>query len=315
MWSKAVLSGGCMSWMMLASFMAFTGCASMPPAERADQTAFSSPEAAVDALKTAASTGDEATLTAIFGSEGEEILSSGDVVADRSNREVFVTALDQQWSLADVEKGRKELIIGHEQWPFPVPLVKDRDGWRFDTLAGKWEVLARRVGRNELAAINVCRVYVLAQRKYAGEDSDGKREGPYAQKVRSTPGEKDGLYWQTDPGESPSPLSDLAAQAEKEGYSTEGEDGGKPFHGYYYRILKKQGPSSASGPKDYIVDGQMTGGFALIAWPAEYGNSGVMTFIVNQSGFIYEADLGGKTAEIVAKIEAYNPDPRWKLVD
>jgi hypothetical protein len=208
-------------------------------------------------------------------------------------------------------------VIGNEQWPFPVPLVREGDGWRFDTDAGKREVLARRIGRNELAVIGLCETYVIAQKQYAAEGRDGNPAGAYAQKIRSTSGKHDGLFWPTKPGEKPSPLGDLAAQATSEGYAYRAApaQGPRPFHGYLFRVLTRQGASAPGGAKSYVADGHMTGGFALIAYPAAYGNSGIMTFIVNQDGVVREADLGKDTAKLAGAIDAYDPDARFQPVE
>src|SRR6185503_15268720 len=236
---------------------------------------FSTPQSAVESLVAAARKGDTAELSEIFGPEGKEILSSGDPVADRNNRQVF-----------------------------PVPLVKENSGWRFDTAAGKHEVLARRIGRNELAAIGVCRMYVIAQRQYAAASHDGLPAGSYAQKIRSEPGRHDGLYWaSTDAADGISPLSDFAAQAVSEGYSAAGTAQPRPYQGYYFRILTQQGIDAPGGRKNYIVDGALKDGFALIAYPAAYGNSGIMTFIINQNGVLHEADLGPETLSIAEAIK------------
>ena len=300
----------------LAAFLALAnGCATTPP-EHQNQKAFASPESAVEALTAAARTGDTAEMLAIFGPEGQEILSSGDPVADRMNREVFVVALGEQWKLEDAGKDSKELIAGDEQWPFPIPLVKERHGWRFDTAAGKHEVLARRIGRNELAAIGVCRTYVVAQKQYASQGHDGKPAGSYAQKVKSEPGRHDGLYWATTrPADKASPLGDFAATATSEGYSASSPERVRAFHGYAFRILTQQGKDASGGAKSYIVNGEMKDGFALIAYPAEYGNSGIMTFIVNQDGVVYETDLGKETPKLAAAITAFNPDGTFRRVE
>jgi hypothetical protein len=305
----------------LAAFLALAnGCGTTPP-EHQNQKAFASPESAVEALAAATRKGDTAEMSAIFGPEGQEILSSGDPVADRMNREVFVVALGEGWKLEDAGKDSggkdsRELIAGDEQWPFPIPLVKEREGWRFDTAAGKQEVLARRIGRNELAAIGVCRTYVLAQKQYASQGHDGKPAGSYAQKVKSEPGRHDGLYWATTrPGDKASPLGEFAATATSEGYSTSSTERVRPFHGYFFRILTQQGKDAPGGARSYVVNGEMKDGFALIAYPAEYGNSGIMTFIVNQDGVVYETDLGKETSKLAGAVTAYNPDETFRRVE
>jgi hypothetical protein len=270
----------------------------------------------VRSLLAAAQNDDIEQLEAIFGLESSEILSSGDQVADRHDREVFVVAMDQGWTLENTDDQTRELIVGHEQWPFPIPIRKDSHGWWFDTQGGKHEVLARRIGRNELAAIGVLRTYVVSQLEYASTGHDGLPAGIYAQHVKSDPGRHNGLYWPVNhPGESASPLSEFAAQAEAEGYSAAPNKTPRPFHGYYYRILTRQGNAAPGSARNYVVNGRMTDGFAMIAYPAEYGNSGIMTFLVGPDGMVYEADLGEDTRRTAAAIEEYDPDSRWYEVE
>jgi hypothetical protein len=300
--------------MFLAAGAALSGCAQSSGAS--GQRVFSTPEKAVADLERAARAGDTAELIAIFGPDGRGVISSGDPVADRLQREVFTVAMDQGWQVRNSGDRTKEIVIGDENWPFPIPLVKDGSGWRFDTKSGADEILARRIGRNELAAIGVMQLAVVAQREYASGVHDGKGPGIYARNIRSAAGTQNGLYWPANnPGDTPSPLGDLAAEAESEGYSVEGHDGPIPFRGYSYRILTGQGSQAPGGAMEYIVDGEMRRGFALIAFPVEYGNSGIMTFIVNQSGLIFEADLGEDTGAIADSITRYDPDDRWDLVD
>ena len=232
------------------------------------------------------------------------------------NRQVFAVAVSEQWHLEDATPNRKTLVIGNEEWPFPVPLVKGADGWRFDTAAGKEEVLARRIGRNELQAIATSRAYVTAQRRYAQQGHDGKPAGVHATKLKSDPGKENGLYWPTARGQKRSPLGDLVAQAAEEGRPIGGEDRPQPtgFHGYYFKILTGQGAAVSGGARSYIVKGEMSGGFALVAWPAQYDATGVMTFIVNQDGIVRERDLGPQTDAIARKMTVYNPDASWRQV-
>ena len=291
------------------------GCATSSPHYR-EQKAFGDPTSAVNALLSAAANDNTAELEAIFGSEARDVLSSGDPVADRNQRDVFVVAMNDGWTLERNDAGTTELIIGHEQWPFPIPLVKDRHGWWFDTMAGKDEILARRIGRNELAAIGVLRTYVIAQREYASDGRDGRPAGIYARKVRSDPGRQDGLYWATsNPDEKPSPLGKFAAEAAQEGYGTEPSKGPTPYHGYYFRILTRQGRDAPGGTRSYLVAGEMTDGFAMVAYPAEYGNSGIMSFLVGQDGTVFETDLGEDTLRVAAGITEYNPDGTWYPVE
>ena len=225
---------------------------------------------------------------------------------------MFTVAAAEKWQLIDQGSDRKVLVIGNEEWPFPVPLAKDASGWRFDTAAGKEEVLDRRIGRNELAVIRICRTYVAAQRLYSERGHDGQPPGLYARTFWSDPGRENGLYWPSGPGQKRSPLGDLVAHAAAEGRPL-GNDGPQPapFHGYYFKILTAQGPAAAGGAKDYVVDGRMSGGFALVAWPAQYDATGVMTFVVNQDGIVREKDLGPDTDGAARGMTLYNPDGSW----
>jgi hypothetical protein len=253
---------------------------------------------------------------AIFGPEGKDLIDSSDPTTARQNQQVFNIAVREQWRLEDAAPNRKTLVIGNEEWPFPVPIVRDKDGWRFDTAAGKEEVIARRIGRNELAAIETVRAYVTAQQRYAEQGHDGNPAGVHATKFLSDPGKENGLYWPVKTGQKRSPLGDLVGQAAAEGRAV-GGDGSKPapFHGYYFKILTSQGSGASGGAKQYVVKGLMTGGFALVAWPSEYDVTGVMTFIVNQDGTVREKDLGTGTDAAARKMTAYNPDSTWRAVE
>jgi hypothetical protein len=274
------------------------------------QERFSSTEDAVTALIDAAKAGDRSALLKVLGPKGQQIISSGDSVADRTAREKFVTSYDAKHSISHDDSDKATLVIGDDDFPFPIPLVRMHDGWQFDTGAGLDEILRRRIGRDELAAIQVMLAYVQAQNEYASLDPDGLGPHTYAQHIVSSPGKKDGLYWPTPEGEQPSPLGELAAQASAEGYKV----GQKPipYHGYFYRILKRQGASASGGAYDYVVNGKMIGGFALLAYPAEYGNSGIMTFMVNHDGTVFQKDLGPHTERIARKIEVFAPDSTWQ---
>lgn len=277
------------------------------------QKQFDSPEQAVQALVAAVRSGRTADLLAIFGPQGKPLVESGDAVADKNGRARFVASYDQNHSLATQPDGKVTLILGKDNWPFPIPLAKADTGWHFDTAAGAEEILNRRIGRNELSAIEVCRAYVDAQREYSSRDrnNDGVRE--YAQHFASHPNQHDGLYWPAKPGEEPSPMGALIARARDEGYESIGtRTKREPYHGYYYRILKRQGPDAAGGAHDYIVGNHMIGGFALVAFPAQYGVSGVMTFIVNQDGVVHQKNLGPDTEKIARQMKDYDPDPSWK---
>jgi hypothetical protein len=284
-------------------------------AQNPSQRTFATPEEAVRALMNAAKPGKTDDLLAIFGSDARELIASSDEATARQNREIFTVAAAEEWRLTDQDATHKVLVIGNEAWPFPVPLVKSANGWRFDTAAGKEEVLVRRIGRNELAAIGTCRTYVIAQQHYAKEGRDGKPSGLFATKFTSDPGKQNGLYWPTERREPRSPLGDLVAQAAQEGRQL-GTAGSQPspFYGYYFKILTGQGGAARGGAKSYIVNGAMSGGFALVAWPAQYDATGVMTFIVNQDDVVYQKDLGPKTAQTAAAMTRFNPDTSWTRV-
>ena len=252
-------------------------------------------------------------LKAIFGPNVEKDLSSGDPVSDRQDRQVIALAMDESWRWEKAGADRMELIVGAEKWPFPVPLTEVRGGWQFDTDAGKEEVLSRRIGRNELRVIAMCRDYVSIQKEYASQPRDGKLAGLYAQKVLSSPGRQDGLYWSVGAEESHSPLADVVAQAVVEGYDIN-KDASEPLWGYHFRILTGQGSAAKGGATSYIVNGEMSGGFGLVAYPAEYGRGGIMTFIVNQDGVVYQKDLGEDTAKVAPLLNTYDPDGTWTEV-
>lgn len=280
----------------------------------AGQQVFATDQAAADALLTAIKARDHAELSHLFG-PGEKELVSGDPVADANGFESFVKHATEQMRLEKKGDALSIVHIGAKDWPFPIPLVKTSAGsWFFDTAAGTQEILARRIGRNELHTIAVCREYVAAQREYASQDRDGNEVLSYAQRLNSHPGQNDGLYWEPAAGAEQSPFGPLVAQATQEGYVGGPMPRREPFHGYYFHILKKQGPAAPGGKYDYVINGNMIAGFALIAWPVEYGNSGVMTLIVSHQGKVYQKDLGPKTAELAAKMTEYNPDSTWSLV-
>jgi hypothetical protein len=290
-------------------------CSSVADKSQVQKT-FPTAEGAVEAMIEAAKADNLDELSAIFGPGSEDLLSSGDPVADRRQREVVLAAFHQSWKLVDRGPDTRELIIGNEEWPFTVPLVKDQDGWRFDSAAGEEEILARRIGRNELSVIEICMTYWQAQNVYAKRGHDGKPAGIYAQKMASDPGQQDGLYWSVRHGEKESPLGVLAAQAAVDGYAGKGSAAGPtPFYGYLFRILTAQGKDAPGGAKSYIADGEMKEGFALVAYPVEYGDSGVMTFIISQDGILYQKDLGEDTAKTALQIKEYNPDTSWEIVE
>jgi hypothetical protein len=279
-------------------------------AQEMRQKAFGSPEEAMKALAETAQTGDTKGMMAILGPEGEDIISSGDEVADKNILEQFGKSYQERVDYVKEKEDRVSIIIGNDNWPFPIPIVKKGEGWMFDTKAGREEVLNRRIGRNELSAIRVCLGYVEAQRDYASMDRERDGIIQYAQKFASDSYTRNGLYWEPAKGEIPSPLGPFAARAAAEGYRR-ASDKPTPYNGYYYKILKGQGKSAPGGAFSYVINGHMVAGFALVAWPAEYGVSGVMTFIVNQNGIVYQKDLGPKTDGIAKAMTLYNPDRTW----
>jgi hypothetical protein len=276
------------------------------------QKGFASAEEAVKAAVAAVKSDNDKEVLAIFGAEAKEVMSSGDPVSDKQRRERFISAYDQKNSLAK-EGEKMVLVVGENDWPFPIPLVKKENQWFFDTKAGKEEILNRRIGQNELFTIQTMLAAVDAQREYAMNDRDNDGLLEYAQKFLSDPGKKNGLYWQTKEGEDPSPLGEFVANARAEGYTR--KDKPVPYHGYYYRLLKAQGPNAPDGAYDYLVKGSMIGGFAVLAYPAEYGNSGVMTFMVNHDGVVYQKDLGRNTATTAKAMKKFDPDKSWKKIE
>jgi len=279
-------------------------------AQQAGQKTFPSAEDASQALFAAAQSGDKSTLLDILGPAGAPIVSSTDDVQDNNSREQFVAKYQQMHRLARQPDGTTTLYVGAENWPVPLPLVSKGGAWYFDTEAATKEILFRRIGKNEFAAMEVLDALIDAENDYYSESRDGKPQ-QYAAKFASDEGKHNGLYWKTSEGEPESPAGPLVAYATGEGYGKKEAEGPSPFHGYYYRILTAQGKSAHGGAKSYIVNGDMTGGFALLAYPADYRSSGVMTFIVGQDGVIYQKDLGPKTAELASAIKEYSPDKTW----
>ena len=274
----------------------------------AEQRTFPSPQAAMDALVTALGAKDRAGVLAIFGDEYADFLTGGDEAAARVEWRGVYDLAREGTVLRPAGDGRYIAVLGRRAWPMPIPIVEDNGAWRFDTAAGVEEVTNRRIGRNELAAMDFARRYVEAQRVYASTDHDGDQVLKYAQRLRSTPGRQDGLYWAPAPGTPASPLASFVADRSE---FLSGRDEGDPVLGYYYRILTKQGANAPGGDYDYIINGNMIAGYALIAWPADYGNSGIMTFMINQQGKLLEKDLGPDTEQIAATIQAFNPDSSW----
>ncbi len=282
-----------------------------PSIATAQQT-YKTPDAAVDALIGAAKADDEKAALVVFGKDGEDIVSSGDKVSDDAIRKRFVASYDAKHKIDMQGADKAILVIGDDDYPFAVPLVRKAGLWSFDTEAGRREVLRRRIGHNELSTIQTVLAYVDAQNDYASKDR-GFGVGVYAQRFVSTPDKKDGLYWPTAAGEEESPLGELFAAATKQGYRA--GQGRSPYHGYYYKILTGQGPAAPGGAHDYVANGKMIGGFALVAYPAQYRNSGVMTFLVNYNGTVYQKDLGWDTPAIAEDMTAYNPDKTWIKAD
>ena len=290
----------------LPGLMALTLLSSVAQA----QQSFPTPEDAAAALAAAVKSGPSDILK-VFGKAADDIVSSGDEVADADTRRRFTSMYDSKHSVKTEGNKKATLMLGPDDFPFPIPLVNTRSGWKFDADEGRIEVLYRRIGRNELDAIQTCLAFVDAENEYADKDR-GEGVGVYAQRIVSTPGKKDGLFWRDD--SDPSPLGALAAEASAEGYKAGGA-GPTPYHGYYFRILKGQGSDAPGGALNYVVKDKMIGGFGLIAWPAEYGNSGVMTFLVNHGGTVYQKDLGTRTEFIAQRTTLFDPDQTWKKVD
>jgi hypothetical protein len=280
-----------------------------------EQKTFATPAEAVQALVKASEDGNQEEMLAVLGDDGKDLVYSGDPVQDKTGMQRFVKSYNTKHTIVTEDANTRILQVGPNDWPMPIPIVNDGGKWRFDTAAGKQELVYRRIGRNELGAIAACRGYIDAQKDYAAIGHDGLPAGIYARKLMSSPGKQDGLYWETAEGEPTSPAGPLLAEAGGQGY--EGEGLGRksqPYHGYLYRILKAQGAAAEGGAKNYLSDGNLSEGVALVAYPTEYKVSGVMTFLINQNGVVYEKDLGEKTAEIAGAMTEYNPDSTWHKV-
>ena len=275
---------------------------------------FASPQDAVDTLTQAARAQDTNAMRTIFGPETDKLISADPVQAS-NNFAAFVERVTNKVELIPVTPQTMALGLGWDGWPFPIPLVEENDTWFFDTKMGKEEILNRRIGMDELAVIDVCHAYTEAQRDYAAQDHDHDGVLEFAQRLRSSPGMEDGLYWHVEPGEEPSPLGPLISEAHSEGYSHQNKilsEPQTPYHGYYFKILTRQGSRAPGGKYNYLINGRMIGGFALVAWPAEWGNTGVMTFIVNQQDKVYQKNLGPRTASIAQHMKAYDPGAGWQ---
>ncbi len=300
-------------WMLFTLFaviICLSSCSK--PETTAEAKTFASPDEAGKALIAAAQSANQDAIVAIFGPESKQLIASGDATQDKETVDAFVAAYNTMNRWRKMDDKSEILVLGVDNFPFPIPLKQHGDGrWYFDTAMGKDEILARRIGRNELAAIKICGALADAQAEYHSQPHDGATQ--YAQKFISDEGEQNGLYWQAAEGQPKSPLGPLAAFATAEGYTVQ-QNAHQPFHGYYFRMLTKQGEQAKGGAKDYVVDGKMTGGFAFVAYPAEHGNSGVMTFVMNQDGVLYQRDLGNTTTETVTAMSEYNPDGSWSPV-
>ena len=306
----AFLAGACA---VLPTALCATEPEATPVNPAITEQLFASPDAAVKALQAAAEAKDQAALQSIFGPEFSELLT-GDKVQDANNARRFAAAMAQVCNQVKEGDDKITLEVGTNNWPYPIPLVKADGQWHFDTAAGKEEIINRHIGKDELCAIGVCRTYVIAQRQYASANPATGGVVSYAQKFKSTPGKKDGLYWPVTEGETASPFGPLLAEAHAEGYVTHKSAGPHPFHGYYFKILTRQGEAAPGGKMNYMSDGNLTGGFALVAYPEHWDQSGIMTFIVGQDGKVFQQNLGEKTSRIAGAMKEYNPSDDWTLV-
>ena len=307
---RRTASATCLTILALLVFL----CACSKPQEKASMKLFASPDQAGDAVLQAAKAGDQAAVLAIFGPDAKDIIFSGDAVQDKNSVDRFINAYQVMHRWRAMTDGSQHLLVGADNYPFPIPLKKNASGqWYFDIAAGKDEILARRIGRNELAVIDVCAALADAQQEYFSQPRNGEKTRQYALKFISDAGTQNGLYWDSPPDQPHSPLGPMAAFATNEGYSMK-PDAHQPFHGYYFRMLTRQGSKAPGGAKDYVVNGKLTGGFAFLAYPAEYRNSGVMTFLVGPDGVVYQKDLGAKTSDVAAAITEYDPGDGWANV-
>ncbi|NYF50566.1 DUF2950 domain-containing protein [Tunturiibacter gelidoferens] len=303
--------------LFLAVLLPLVACkeSEKPSTSASSLSVFASPDDAGNALLTAAKSGDQNVLTTIFGPDSRELINSGDAVQDKHTLDLFVAGYVQMHRWRKMPDNSQILLVGADNFPFPIPLKTNTDGkWFFDTAAGKEEVLNRRIGRNELAIIDVCEAAADAEAEYFYHPHDGEKAKEYAAKFLSDPDKQNGLYWKSADGQPASPLGPLAAAAASDGYSANPE-GHTAFHGYYFRMLKGQTDKAPGGAKEYVVNGKMTGGFAFVAYPATYGNSGVMTFIINQDGVLLQKDLGKTTTETASAMSEFDPDSSWTIVE
>jgi DUF2950 family protein len=283
--------------------------------DSATQQVFPSPDSAVRALIAADKADDTRTLRSILGPDADQVLSSGDPVADKNARDAFLGRYQEMHRLAYDDQGRVILYVGVDNWPVPIPLIKQNGSWVFDTVAGKDELLYRRIGRNELFTIKVLEDLADAQTEYASDGHDGESTGQFARKILSDTGKHNGLYWEAADAQPESPIGPLVANATAKGYKKGSGENPIPFHGYYYKLLIRQGKNAPGGARNYVVNGNMTNGFGFLAYPAEYRASGVITFMINQDGIIVQRDLGPNTARLASEIVEYNPDKTWQEVD
>jgi hypothetical protein len=301
--------------LLLALIIPLAACNSNKAPEKPSVTVFASPEDAGNAIIAAAKTGDPNAAIAIFGPDSKDIIHSGDPVDDKNAIAAFVAKYGVMHRWRRMPDDSQILLVGADNFPFAIPLKKNAEGkWFFDTAAGKDEVLSRRIGRNELAVIDTCNAVVDAQAAYFAKPHDGQPAKQFAMKFISDDGKQNGLYWKTDEGKPQSPLGPMAAFATAEGYKAN-PNGHTAFHGYYFHMLDGQTANAPGGAKQYVVDGKRTGGFAFVAYPAEYGNSGIMTFIMNQDGVLLEKDLGKTTTDTASAMTNFDPDPAWKIVE
>lgn len=305
-------NGSMAKWFVIGGLLCvLAGCARTPVAQNGydpTQQVFATPEQAVDALVSATRSDDQAALLKIMGPGAGKLISSGDKISDQRGRTRFLAAYDKAHDIKSEGDNRDVVVVGDEEWPLPIPLVHMNGGWEWDTAAGEEEILNRRIGRNELNVIQVCRSYVEAQQEFAATQHE------YAQRFQSSKGQHNGLYWPVVAGQSESPFGPLIANATAEGYLGSVLGRHAPYHGYFYRILKAQGAHASGGVKSFLIKGRMTRGFALVAFPASYGNSGVMSFIISQNGIVYEKNLGPDTLKKAQHITQFDPDNSWKIV-
>ena len=295
------------SMVLVLALVAF----SIAPASAAAPKTYGSPEDAASALDAAWRSGSTSALIEIFGSAGDSLVRSGDRVAEQMARERLAAVYEEAHHIDVESSGFAFLVLGKDDWPYPIPMVHDGTRWHFDAKAGEQQIINRRIGRNELGVLAFCQAFVEAQHDYAAAVPGSG--GEYALRLTSSPGKRDGLYWQPGTGEADSPLGPLIASADAEGYGWGREHAHEPYHGYFYKVLKEQGQAAPGGARRYIVDGKMTGGFALLAFPARYGSSGVMTFMVNQEGIVFEKNLGPQTSAIARRMTEFNPDKSWTV--